>query len=215
MSARELLRQSDYELYVFSLFLPVRLRPGAWAVLALVVELASIQAKAQEPLARAMRLAWWREQLEALYAGALPRNHDILLELAPYIARGDLPRMEWDRLLEAYGRQMEGDAAAGGDTVAPWLHLLAALGGAYTEDYELREALGRGVATGMLRQSENLKNDTKNNLNATLCMLTYILYDLRADASGMARNKGSAIKRPDRAGIFSLRFWWRVLLTEW
>lgn len=215
MSARELLKRSDYELYIFSLFLPARLRPGAWAVLALNAELASIPQKAHEPLAQAMRLAWWREQLEALYAGKPPRNHDIVLELASYIQRGDLPKKEWDRLLDAYGRRMEGEEATVGDRVAPWLHLLAALGGAYAEDYEAREAWGRGVATAVLQESNNLKKNTGNNINATLYRLTHVLFRLREDWGGMAENSNYMTKNPGRAGIFPLRFWWCMLLTKW
>lgn len=151
MSSRDILRQSDYELYLFSLFLPRSMRESAWAILAICTEWEAIARKTREPLAGTMRLAWWREQLDALHEGAPPPPHPALEALSRLMAKTSLPRGEWDRLLAAQARMLEeappaADAefiAWAAETTAPWLHLIAATQGEDKKDYASREAWGK------------------------------------------------------------------------
>ncbi|MEL7030585.1 MAG: squalene/phytoene synthase family protein, partial [Pseudomonadota bacterium] len=48
-----------------------------------------------------IRLQWWRETIEGLYAGA-PRRHDVALALAEAIDQAGLDREPLDRLIDAH-----------------------------------------------------------------------------------------------------------------
>lgn len=160
MSVAQLLKQQDYEHYLFSLFLPGHLRPAVWAILAFHAELTSIPGKIHEPLAGAMRLAWWRERLDDLYAGKPPPGHEVLAALAPVLKQHSLPKNQWDRLFAVYGSLVEGEGCrteeeAGhlaGEMCAPWLHLIAALENVGEEGYAQRESMAK--AYGLLRLPE-------------------------------------------------------------
>ncbi len=135
MKSRQVLKQADYELYLISVFLPAAQREKAWPLLALVAELYAIPQKVREPLAGAMRLAWWRERLQEIYAGKPPRNHPILQELAPLIIQYELPYAQWERLLNALGEVIEMQqppsteyaAMLGRELVLSWLQMITTL----------------------------------------------------------------------------------------
>ncbi|WP_448586536.1 squalene/phytoene synthase family protein, partial [Thermaurantiacus sp.] len=63
------LRAEDPERHLALLWAPARLRPALLAVLALDTELERLVARARDPLAAELRLAWWRERLSDLAEG--------------------------------------------------------------------------------------------------------------------------------------------------
>lgn len=93
-----LLRQHDNDRYLAALFAPAERREALFGLFGLSHELAKTPEVVSEALLGQIRLQWWRESLEGLYAGS-PRRHEVLDALAPEAAR--LPRVELERLLAA------------------------------------------------------------------------------------------------------------------
>ena len=80
-------------------------RAAVIAVYALNDELARVGESVTNPLAGEIRLAWWRERLEAVAAGAEPPAQPVLLALAPVLP--DLPADLLDALTEARHADLE------------------------------------------------------------------------------------------------------------
>lgn len=82
-----LVRERDVDRYLSTLYAPALLRPALFALHALDLELAEVVRTTTEPMLGQIRLAWWREQLQALDTGARPA-HPVLASLADHV----LPR---------------------------------------------------------------------------------------------------------------------------
>ncbi len=82
-------------------------RAAVIAVYALNDELARVGASVTNPLAGEIRLAWWRERIEAIAAGEPPPGQPVLQALAPLIAGGALPPPLLDALVEARHAELE------------------------------------------------------------------------------------------------------------
>jgi phytoene synthase len=86
-------------------YVPARVRPALEALWRLDVTFAAILAAGRDPMASRLRLAWWRESLEALDREAAPAE-PLLQALAAFVLPAglkgaDLARMEegWEMLL--------------------------------------------------------------------------------------------------------------------
>ncbi|WP_162915133.1 phytoene/squalene synthase family protein [Desertibaculum subflavum] len=93
-------RRDDPDRWLVSLFAPDALRPRLAALLAFSGELARTREQVSQPMLGEIRLQWWREALDGIYAGT-PRAHPIVRALAAAIAAGRLPREPFDRLIDA------------------------------------------------------------------------------------------------------------------
>lgn len=82
-----LVRERDLDRYLATLYAPPAARPGLFALHALDLDLAEVVRTTTEPMLGQIRLAWWREQLQALDAGARPAQ-PVLAALADNV----LPR---------------------------------------------------------------------------------------------------------------------------
>ena len=76
-------------------------------VYALNDELARVGESVTNPLAGEIRLAWWRERIEAIAAGQPPPGQPVLQALAPLIASAALPPVLLDALVEARHADLE------------------------------------------------------------------------------------------------------------
>ncbi|MBO6785057.1 MAG: squalene/phytoene synthase family protein [Alphaproteobacteria bacterium] len=88
------LREHDHDRYLAALFLPAESRGHAVAIQAFNLEIARTREIVSEPLLGQIRLQWWRETVEGIYAGT-PREHPVVAALrdaceAREIAREDL-----------------------------------------------------------------------------------------------------------------------------
>jgi phytoene synthase len=104
-----LAREEERDQWLASLFAPERLRPHLHALAAFAHETASVAARAREPLAGEMRLAWWREAL----AGARPAEAagaPIAAALIDTVAKFALPVSVFDDLLQALAFDVYSDA---------------------------------------------------------------------------------------------------------
>jgi len=81
----DLLRSADPDRWLIALWCPVAARASLVALFALDVELARVVETTTEPMIGRIRLAWWREQLEALGTGS-PPAHPVLRALSVHPA---------------------------------------------------------------------------------------------------------------------------------
>ena len=92
-----LARAADYDRYLSALFAPVGSREALFALIAFNHEVARIPEAVSEPMLGRIRLQWWREVVEAVYAGAPARRHEVAVPLADAIRACSLDRAPFDR----------------------------------------------------------------------------------------------------------------------
>ena len=79
-----LVRERDRDRYIATLWAPARARAGLFALHALDLELLQVVRTTTEPMLGQIRLAWWRERLEALDRGEVPAQ-PVLQALAAHV----------------------------------------------------------------------------------------------------------------------------------
>jgi phytoene synthase len=95
-----LVRASDPDRYLSTLFAPATLRPHLYALYAFNVEIARVAENVREPMLGAIRLEWWRETIEQAKLGK-PRNHAVAIALAHSFTHFDLPQHMFDSMVAA------------------------------------------------------------------------------------------------------------------
>ena len=156
-----LLRRHDYDRFLLTLFMPAIRRDAVRALYAFNYEIARIREAVTDPLLGQIRLQWWREGIDAVFAGQPVRRHEVLSPLAAAIAAGGLSREHFDRLIEARERDLAPEPPAtvaaleahAEETAAPLqLLVLQALGedGAVTNQAARAAAIAYALA-GLLR----------------------------------------------------------------
>ena len=86
----DLVRAGDKDRYLTSLFTPDRLRPHLLALYAFNIEIARIRETVSEAALGEIRLHWWRDAIEGIYAGN-SHGHPVIEALAPSIELAQLP----------------------------------------------------------------------------------------------------------------------------
>lgn len=100
-----LAQQHDPDRFFLTLLQPAPVRPALWALLAFNYEVAKTREVVSDPTLGFMRLQWWREALEKIYAGNPPPAHEVLEPLAAAMRAHDLPFDLFDRLIT--GREFD------------------------------------------------------------------------------------------------------------
>ena len=124
-----LARAADYDRYLSALFAPAARREALLALVAFNHEIARIPEAVSEPMLGRIRLQWWREVVEAAYAGAPTRRHEVAVPLADAIRARNLDRAAFDALLDAREGDLEAD---GPPDLAALERYAGATGGALT-----------------------------------------------------------------------------------
>lgn len=128
------------------------------ALYAFFAELRAIPTRVRQPLLAEMRLTWWADQMDGVFAGEPRRGHPVLEALAVAGERRRLPRAPFDRLIEAWVQAVHGQPLSPGEREASELRLAAeALGGAGDADLApaavfLETGAGRAEANRALRR---------------------------------------------------------------
>ena len=104
-------RRFDHDRFLTCLFAPAGAREDLFALYAFNHEIAKVAEVVSEPMAGQIRIQWWREALDGLYAGT-PRKHQVAEPLAAAIRRHDLSRDRFERLLDARERDLDSDPPA-------------------------------------------------------------------------------------------------------
>lgn len=102
-------RLNDRERFLCSLFAPEPARSDLWALLAFNVEIARTRETVSEPTLGQIRLQWWRDSIDAAYAGNA-RPHPVLRALTAAIGRTRPSRERFERLLHARQHDLYDDA---------------------------------------------------------------------------------------------------------
>lgn len=82
-------------------------RADVIALYALNDELARIPSAVTQPMLGEIRFAWWREAIEDVFEGRMPRAHPVTLALSAAIRRRDLPRALLEGLIDARERDLD------------------------------------------------------------------------------------------------------------
>jgi len=102
----EQVRRGDHDRFLTALFAPAAARESLLALYAFNLEVARVRETVSEPMLGQIRLQWWREAIDGLYAGRV-REHPVVTALAAAIgpagpaAAPALTRAHFDRLIEA------------------------------------------------------------------------------------------------------------------
>ena len=96
-----LVRTGDKDRFLATLFAPDAARPHLLALYAFNLEVARIRHVVSEPHVGLIRQQWWRDTLDAIYAGSIV-GHPVAEALARAIAVGRLPREPLQNLVTAH-----------------------------------------------------------------------------------------------------------------
>ncbi|MEM1140816.1 MAG: squalene/phytoene synthase family protein, partial [Pseudomonadota bacterium] len=129
-------RGADPDRYLASLFAPAEKREALWALYAFHAEIARVRDTVSEPMLGEIRLTWWRDVLDELYAGEAPRAHEVVVPLAHLIRSHGIARDPLEALIDARYRDLD---PAPFETDGDFLAYLDATAGALM-----------GVAAGLL-----------------------------------------------------------------
>jgi NADH dehydrogenase [ubiquinone] 1 alpha subcomplex assembly factor 6 len=156
-----LVRRHDRDRFLTALFAPEARRPALLALYAFNYEVAKTRELVSEAILGRIRLQWWRDALERVYAGAPAQRHEVIEPLAAAIHAHGLSRGHFDRLIDARERDLDEvppeslaalEAYAQASSAPLVLLALESLG----ETGEAAQAAGRAVGTayaltGLLR----------------------------------------------------------------
>jgi phytoene synthase len=101
------LRNHDRDRYQTALFAPAARRDALFALYAFNYEIARARESVGEPMLGLMRLQWWRDALDEIYAGKPPRRHEAAVPLAEAILAHNLSQTHFTALLDARAQDME------------------------------------------------------------------------------------------------------------
>ena len=100
LACADIVRSVDYDRYLSVLFAPSEKRAALFALYAFNFEVAKTAETVSDPTIGLIRLQWWREALDGIYAGS-PRRHEVVEPLSDAIRAHLLPRALFDALIDA------------------------------------------------------------------------------------------------------------------
>ena len=117
-----IVRRADPDRWLASRFIADPLaRADVIALYALNIELARIAEAVREPLMGEIRLTWWREAIEDLFAGAQPRRHPVVEALALAIRRGGVTAAPFETMIDARFADLSAEPFADLDAIEAYL----------------------------------------------------------------------------------------------
>ena len=153
-------RRHDPDRYLTALFARAESRPHLFALIAFNYEIARVREVVTQPILGQIRLQWWRDALEQIYAGR-PPAHEVARGLAAAVAEARLDRAALEQMIEARETDL-GDAPPAGleellayaeDSAGALVQLtLQVLGGASPAAQEAGRTVGGAYGlVGLLR----------------------------------------------------------------
>jgi phytoene synthase len=108
----DMLRAADRDRYVMALLSPASARADLMALYAFNAELARIRGAVSEPLIGRMKLQWWRDVIDGVYAGrGAPKGNPLTEALAEAVGRRSLERVHFDTMIDARERDLTADSS--------------------------------------------------------------------------------------------------------
>lgn len=111
-------RRCDSDRFLCALAAPAPMRESLFALLAFDADLVRIRSRAKEPALRHLRLAWWRQTLEAILEGHPPPRQPVAEALGAAIARHDLSGALIGRLLDGRESDLADEPSADAESLA-------------------------------------------------------------------------------------------------
>ena len=105
----ELVKAEDPDRFLASLFAPDDARPALLGLYAFNIELARIRANVSAPMPGELRLQWWRDCIDGIFAREAQAN-PVAQGLALAVARGHLPKHALMNMIEARSFDLYDDA---------------------------------------------------------------------------------------------------------
>lgn len=102
----DLIKKHDHENFLCTLLLPQPIRSAAVAVRAFNVEVSKASLASKDPKIALMRLKFWDETIDRIYAGN-PPNQPVALELTRAVTKHGLKKRQFTRLIKAREKQLE------------------------------------------------------------------------------------------------------------
>lgn len=96
----DLVRAGDKDRYLSSLFAADDQRPRLLALYAFNIEIARIRETVSEAMLGEIKLKWWHDAIDGVYAGK-SEGHPVIEALAPAIEAADLPKQAFVNMIEA------------------------------------------------------------------------------------------------------------------
>lgn len=96
----------DNDRFLCSLFAPEEGRRGLFAVYAFNLEVAKVREVTSEAVTGLIRLQWWREAIEGIYAEQV-RDHEVVQELAALLNRRDISKTLYDTVIDAREKDLD------------------------------------------------------------------------------------------------------------
>ncbi len=97
----DLVQNQDKDRFLACLFAPETKRAHLMALYAFNVEVARVRDSVSEPAIGEIRLQWWLETLDGIYANE-KQDHPVAIALSRAIAEGDLPKHALQNLVKAH-----------------------------------------------------------------------------------------------------------------
>lgn len=156
---RDLVREHDPDRFLITMMMPARYHGGILALLAFNHEIAKTREIVSETQLGLMRLQWWHEAIEEIYAGKEPRDHAVVNALAEAINVYDLPQEQFKNLL--YAREFDLEDVLPGNmdglinyadfTTAPLLRLICRVMGDDPDLEPVQTVAINYALTGLMR----------------------------------------------------------------
>lgn len=105
-------RLHDRDRYQTALFAPAERRTALFALYAFNYEVARVRESVSQPMLGQIRLQWWREAVDAAYAGAPARQHVVAEPLAAVIRELVPSRRYLDRIIDTRERDLTDEPPA-------------------------------------------------------------------------------------------------------
>jgi NADH dehydrogenase [ubiquinone] 1 alpha subcomplex assembly factor 6 len=103
-----IVRAHDRDRFQTALFAPLAVREALFSLYAFNYEIARVRESVREPMLGQIRLQWWREAIDAAYAGVAPRRHEVVEPLTAAIRERGLSRAHFDCLIDSRERDLDG-----------------------------------------------------------------------------------------------------------
>ncbi|NDF13064.1 MAG: squalene/phytoene synthase family protein [Proteobacteria bacterium] len=159
----EEVRQHDRDRFLCALFAPEKVRESLFALLAFNLEVAKTRETTSEPMLGLMRLQWWREAIEQIFAGNV-RHHAVVEAVAEVNRETPLTREYIDELIVAREADVESTPLPSIEALIHYTRatsgnllrlMLEALGIKDDAAFEAADAIGIGWAmVGLLRAAQ-------------------------------------------------------------
>ncbi len=110
--AAALVRRHDRDRYQTALFAPADRREALFALYAFNYEIARARETVTHPTLGRMRLEWWREAIAAAFCEGPFEHHPVIEAIITAIRKHELPREQFDGLIEARNADFDDDPPA-------------------------------------------------------------------------------------------------------